>query len=330
MTCFGRILLLFLLLSGCSPALNLKAVKAAKTAVESSVTTTTSGTVIAEQQAVLGFGAAGRITRIYISAGDSVKAGQLLAELENADLKTVFANSKQDLDRARELFDSGLISRAALDEARRGHDVARSNLDRSLIKAPFDGVITEMNLEVGGLAQTTTASTKAPIRIVDTKPRRVKGDIDEIDISKVRVGTSARVKIQALGPAWLPAQVSKVIPFVSTLREKDRTSEIELKITDEKGLLPVGASADIEVVIDRKEGALAVPSRVVLGKGGQKYLYRFEGGKIRKVEIKPGLGNYARTEVLSGLSEGDVVIFPPDDTDLKDGMKAAVELQPWP
>lgn len=329
-----------LLLAACSPNLTLKGVRATPARVESTVTTTSAGTVTAEQQAVLGFGAAGRIARVNVKAGDRVTRGQILAELENIDLRTVYEDSERELKRANELFSAGLVSRAALDEARKAYEIARSNFDKSRVKAPFDGIVTEVNLELGELAQTATtaAGSKAPMRIVDTKPRLVRGDIDEVDLAKIKVGTPARVKISAAGGKWLPAEITKVVPFVSTVKEQDRTSEIELRIVTEPGKpgstpasqVPVGASADIEIVTEAKDHALAIPTRVALGHGTNRYVFKFADGRLQKTPIQMGIGNYERIEILSGIEQGEVVVFPPDEVELKDQMKVKVEIQPWP
>lgn len=324
----------FVLLAGCTQT-SLKAVRAAPARVESTVTTTSAGTVRAEQQAVLAFGSGGRVTRVSVEAGDRVRREEILAELENDDLRTVFRDAARELKRSQKLFASGLVSRADLDEAGKAFEIAKTNFDKSLIQAPFDGIVTEVNLEMGELAQAGAVSeANPPIRIVDTLPRLIRGDIDEVDLSKVKVGTPARVKIQATGGGWFPAQVTKVVPFVSTVKEQDRTSQIELRmgeiITGGAERIPVGASADIELITEAKDRTLAVPARVALGHGQSRYVFRFEEGRIRKTPIRIGIGNYGRVEILSGLSQGDVVVFPPEEAELKDGMKAKVEIQPWP
>lgn len=325
-------LIIMISLFGCSKKPQLKAIQVALALVESSVTTTSTGTVIADQQAVLGFGTSGRVAQIFVKAGDTVKKGKLLAELDNRELKAIFDEGVRELKRAQELFRAGLLSKAGLDQASKNHEVARANLERTLIHAPFDGVITEMNLQVGELSQTSAnVISKAPMRIVDLQPRLIQGDIDEIDLSKVRIGIPARIRVPAVGSSWFSSEVRRVVPFVSTAKEQDRTSEIELKITDpDKALIPVGASAEIEIITEKKDQALAVPTRVVLGKIGERHVFRFQQGKLEKVAIKTGIGNYERTEIVSGLKQGDEVVFPPEDFELRDGLDAKVELQPWP
>ncbi len=318
-------------LASCSKGPSLKGVKVARTSVESTITTISTGTVEAIQQAVLGFSSTGRISRIPAKLGQKASRGQVLAELDNTDLKAVFEDAQKETGRTEQLFKEGLVAQAALDTAKKNLEVAHANLDKTVIRAPFDGIVTELNIEVGELAQLGAVSSKAPLRLIDLKPRIVRGQIDEVDIGKVRAGTQARVKVNAFGQQQLPGKLTRVVPFVSSNRDQDRTSEIEVSVeTGTDQLLPVGASADVEMVIDSRPGVLAVPTRVILGTGGQRYVYKIEGSKIVKTPVTRGAGNYDRTQIETGLSEGDTVVFPSEDVDLKDGMSVRVDVVKWP
>jgi macrolide-specific efflux system membrane fusion protein len=94
--------------------------------------------------------------------------------------------------------------------------------------------------------------------------------------------------------------------------------------------LPAGASADIEIVAASKDDVLAVPSRVVLGRGDSRYIYRAESGRSLKTPVTIGVGNYERTEVLSGLKEGDVVLYPSENAELVDNQKIIAKVSAWP
>jgi HlyD family secretion protein len=319
-----------LFLLSCTSKPTLKAVKATRTQVESTVTTTSSGTIESQKKAVLGFGIAGRVHKISVKVGQKVTHGEILAELENLDLKTMATNAKTEISRAEELFKSGLFAQAALDEAKKNYQVAQANLDKTLIRAPFDGLVTEVNLEIGELSQPTNSQEKPPIRLIDLNPRIIKGNIDEVDLSKIKTGSRARVRVPAVGQKPFDAVVTRVVPFVSTTREQDRTSEIELKFQSPEELIAAGASADIEVIAESKPQALAVPTRVILGRPGQRYVFRYQDGRIKKAPVQIGVGNYDRSEILSGISSGEGIIFPPDTLELSDGMKVAIEWVAWP
>jgi HlyD family secretion protein len=316
--------------SGCTVTHPVKAVRAAFAPVESTITTISSGTVAANQQAVLSFGTIGRINEVLVRAGDKVKKNQRLASLENLDLKVADQTAQAELRRTRDLAREKLVSPAALDEARRAAEMAQMTFDRSIILAPFDGLVTEVNLRKGEIAQAQSAPDKPPIRLIDLKPRLVKGEIDEVDLGKVKVGLEARVKIPALENKRFKARVTSVVAFVSSNREQDRTSQIELQFDDSEDLIPVGASADVEILIAKKERALTVPARSVLGTVKQRYVYKVVDEHIERSNVTVGVGNYDRREILSGVKEGDVVVVPSDDYDLKSADKVKVTGQPWP
>lgn len=324
--------MLILFLASCDKQITVKGVKAVKTKVETTITTVTSGTVEAQQQAILSFGISGRVGKIYVAPGDEVVLGQLIAELENTDLKIIFVEASKELKRTQEIFVKGLISLSALDSSKKTYEVARANYEKSLIRAPFKGMITDLNLEVGEFFQPPLTSDNPPVRMIDFKPRIIKGDIDEIDLGKVREGLPAEVKIISVRKEPFAAVVKRVVPFVNTERDQDRTSQIELTITENtpKNPISVGASADVEIIVESKEQTLAIPSQTILSKEGGHYVYIFDNEIIQQKTIKKGIGNYERTEVLSGLNEGEVVVLPPENVELKDQMKAKIEIMPWP
>ena len=208
--------------------------------------------------------------------------------------------------------------------------MARGNYEKSLIRAPFDGLITEVNLEVGQLSQITAVLPKPLIKIVDLEPRYIEAEIDEVDLPTVKLGMDARAKILAVRREPFKATVRQVVPYVSTIREQDRTSLLELNVEPERILLPAGASADIEVIANAKDNVLAVPARVVLGRGADRYVYLNVDGRAKKTPITIGIGNYDRTEVLSGLQSGDEVLYPGEDVELEDDLKVKATVIPWP
>ena len=324
-------------ITSCSSKPKVEAIRLAIGSVESTVTTINSGTVEAKNQAELAFGTVGRISKIYQSLGSKVNEGALIAELENADLKAVYNEAQKELIRALELYKNGLVSIANLDSAKRSSEVARLNYDKTLMKAPFTGMITSMDLKVGEFYQYTPTINKKPIvQIIDLKKRIIKGEIDEVDLQKVAIGFSARIKIPALKSQIFNAKVTKVVPFVSTAKDQDRTSQIELEIIDAKNeknqdiLIPVGASADVEIISETKDNVKILPANVLSGTGKNRSLYKIIDGKLLKQEITLGLGNYERVEVLSGLKSDELVARPLNGVELNNGMKVIAVESKWP
>jgi RND family efflux transporter MFP subunit len=327
---------LLVLFVSCSKKIKIESIVLTKGPVESTVTTINSGTIEAKAQAQLAFGTIGRISKIYVSLGQVVKSGQIIAELENADLKAINNEAKKELSRAEELYKNGLVSIANLDSAKRASEVARLNFEKTQIIAPFDGMITAMDLKIGEFYQSTNVLNKSQVQIIDLKKRVIKGQIDEIDLQKVAVGKLARVKIPALKNQTFKAAVTKVVPYVSVAKDQDRTSEIELEIIeakDESGkplLIPVGASADVEIISENKNDVPILPAQAVYGSGKTRFVYKIESDKLIRTEVKIGLGNYERVEILDGVKESDKIALAASGVELSDGIKVEAKEKKWP
>jgi HlyD family secretion protein len=310
--------------AGCKGKPEVRVAPVARAHVEATVSSVNSGTVRAEGNTELAFGTVGRVKEVNVKLGDSVREGQILAQVENDDLRSRLQSTLEEYERSQRLSKSDAMSQSGVTQARASYDAAVSAYDKSLIKAPYDGMVAELNLEVGELSQITAVIPQAPIRIVDVKPRYVRAEIDEVDLPKVKVGLPARVKILAIRKEPFKARVRKVVPFVSSIREQDRTSEIELEIDSEGLILPAGASADVEVITETKDDVVTVTSRALLGRGEERYVYVLDGSKLKKAPVKIGIYGYTVSEVVSGISPADRVVLPSDKFELSDGLRVSV------
>lgn len=296
-----------------------------KTNVEKTVSTINSGTIEALKEADLSFGTIGRIYKTQGSLGKKVATNEVLAELENDDLKAVYQESSKELERANEFFKNGLISRSALESAQKAKEIARINLEKTIIRAPFTGLISAFELKVGEFYQTSRTDLKPSVKLIDMDKRLVKGEIDEVDLYLVKPGQLARIKIPAMERRIFSAKVLKVVPFVSTAKDQDRTSQIILEITDDKELLPVGASADVEIIVDKKIDTLAIPTTAIQGSKKERFVYLInEDNKTLKKDVAVGLANYEKSEITSGLQIGDQVLMPGEKYDMSENLKVKI------
>jgi macrolide-specific efflux system membrane fusion protein len=329
-------LILTLTFFSCSKKIKVEAIKAINSSVESTVTTINSGTVYADKQAELAFGAAGRIKNIQSSIGKIVNQNTIIAEIENSDLKAIYEEANNELNRSKKLFEDGLVSSSNLESSKRARDVAFTNYDKTIIKAPFKGMITALDLKVGEFYQFAQIANQRPkVQIIDLEKRYVKGEIDEVDLGKVKINQEARIKIPALKNAILKGVVRKVVPFISTAKDQDRTGLIELDLLDssefkDKALIPVGASADVEIVTEKKENSLVIPTSFIHGVGKNKFVYKVVNNKLTKTNIKIGVGNYDRSEIQEGLIVDDVIANPPEGIDDPSKLTIETEIKPWP
>lgn len=214
---------------------------------------------------------------------------------------------------------SAEVSRARL-------DAANAALERTILRAPFDGVVAEINGEVGEVVTPSPVgvATLPTVDLIDTACLYVKAPIDEVDAGAIREGLPALITLDAFPDAQYPAVVRRVAPYVLDLEKQARTVDVEVEFTDisKAGRLLVGYSADIEVILDTRDDVLRVPTEALL-EGHRVLVYR--DGTIEELTIEAGLENWEFTEVLSGLENGDRVVLTVDRDGLEDGVEVTPE-----
>jgi len=205
-------------------------------------------------------------------------------------------------------------------------DNARAALERTQLRAPFAGVVAEINGELGEFVTPSPIGIVTPpaVDIVDTSCIYITAPIDEVDAPRIREGMPARVTLDAFRDRSFPAHVRRVAPYVLEVEKQARTVEIEaeLEAGGDNSLLP-GYSADVEVVLDEHPSVLRVPTRVLI-EGNKAYVFDPEAGRVRLRDVITGLANWEYTEIESGLAEGELVVTSIDRENLGDGVAAQV------
>jgi HlyD family secretion protein len=201
---------------------------------------------------------------------------------------------------------------------------AQAMLERLLLRAPFDGVVAEINGELGEFVTPSPVGIPTPpaVDVVDTSCIYVTAPIDEVDAPRIREGMQARVTLDAFRDRVFQARVRRVAPYVLDLEKQARTVEIEAELekVGEAALLP-GYSADVEVVLEERDNALRIPTRALL-EGGRVYVFDANGARVRVQRVEIGLRNWEYAEVVSGLEDGERVVTTVDRVGLADGVAA--------
>lgn len=196
---------------------------------------------------------------------------------------------------------------------------------RMTIRSPIAGLVTRRLAnegEVVGLGGGSTITLGGPLFIlVDLDRLYVRATIDEFDARQIRLDQEARVSLEALPGRTLRGRVYKISPAVSGERQEARTFSIRVALEEGKEVLKPGMSADVEVIVARRQNALFVPSQAILEREGKRWVYRTTDGRARLVPVKVGENNWQSTEILEGLREGDQVVINPDTPGLSDGTR---------
>lgn len=219
---------------------------------------------------------------------------------------------------------AGANSNVAVSQSRIA--AARAELQRTVLKAPFEGYIAELNGELGEYVTPSPPGIAMPpaVDLVDTSCLYILAPIDEVDAPKIRTGMPARITLDAFPGKSFKGTVRRIAPYVLEAEKQARTVDVEAVFDDPleyKDLLP-GYSADLEIVLDIHPKVLRVPTEAVLE--GKKVLL-LRDGVIEERQIETGLSNWKVTEVKSGLSVDEAVIVSVGREGVKAGAAAQVE-----
>ncbi len=255
--------------------------------------------------------------------------------------------AQREAVRSQELRDKGFISAQMLDRAvtdaaarkaacnsargdigqsRSRITMARSSLERMVLRAPFDGVVADISGELGEYATPSPPGilTIPAIDLIDDSCLYVSAPIDEVDAAKLKIGQRSRITLDAIKGRTFEGRVRRIAPYVLDLEKQARTVEVEVEFSglDMNENLLVGYSADVEIVYDVRKQALRIPTQTLME--GNRVLFLGKDGVLEERKASTGLSNWEYAEVTSGLSEGDQIVSSLD----REGVKAGVRVEP--
>lgn len=215
---------------------------------------------------------------------------------------------------------------AAVSEARVG--VTEATLEKTRLIAPFDGVVAEINGELNEYVTPSPIGIPTPpaIDLIDNRCFYLTAPIDEVDVAGIHVGQDARVTLDAFGERRFAGKVRRVADYVLDVEKQARTVDVEVEFSNPADIeqLLAGYSADVEIILDVRRDTLRIPTEAVVD-GNQVYVFLPADKVIEQREVKTGTANWDHTEILEGLSEGELVVTSVDREGLADGVAARRE-----
>lgn len=206
------------------------------------------------------------------------------------------------------------VSRARL-------EVAEAALDQTRLRAPFSGVVAEVNGEVGEFVTPSPVGIPTPpaVDLMDISCLYVSAPIDEVDAPEIRIGMAANISLDAFPDRLFVGRVRRVAPYVLDLEKQARTVDVEVEFSDQDdcGCMLPGYSADIEVILNQHRDVLRIPTQAV--SEGQRVFVVGEDDYLEERTIEVGLRNWAWTEVTAGLQAGEKLVTSIDREGLEAG-----------
>lgn len=269
-----------------------------------------------------------------------VRARLLLAEKERltADARadeacTASAVASREAERFDRLFDQKIISEEQADavfgdaQAKEAScramrnmvevsdaqiKLAEAHLEQTILRAPFEGTVAEINGEVGEIVTPSPVgvATLPAVDVIDVSCTFVTAPIDEMDAPDIRAGMPATITLDAFPGKSFPATVRRVAPHVVAIEKQARTVDIEAEFDQASETLLPGYSADVEVTLDVHNDVLHIPTQALLD--NERVLVLNKDGILEERAIVTGLRNWQVTEISEGLSETDHIVLSID------------------
>ena len=301
-------------------------VAVAKTgSISSSIVTTAS--LEPEQQVTMLSETQGVVDKLLVDEGGHVREGQILAQLSNREKSVALQkatirleNAKQELDRKQKSFEQKLISQADYDKAKYDMDVAQSerntavvDLDRSTIRAPFAGVITERFIEKG---QNINPQSQL-FTVLDADPLEAKIYLPEKEILGLQDKQPAELTLNSQKDVVFQGQIKQINPAVDS---KTGTVKVTIQITKAPAQVRPGSFVDVKLVTQRHDNALLVPKKALIDEAGSKYVFMINGNTASRRNVQIGFMDDQFAEVISGIKAGESVVTAGQGS-LHDGSK---------
>jgi len=302
-------------------------------------------TLEADSEALVAAKVAGALLKLFVEEGDKVKAGQVLAKLddENARLNLAKAQAmlhklENDHRRSTEMFERKLLSveqndkiRYDLETQRASHDLARLELSYTSIVAPIDGVISRRLVKVGNFIQVN----QALFQIDNFDPLLAVLNVPERELDTLRVGQEVSMRVDSIPLERFAGRIQRISPVVDP---GTGTFRVTCEFRDPSGRLKSGMFGRLEVAYARRDDALAIPRSALIEEDGETAVFAIVSGAAFAAETPPadaaadakpadakapaaapewvaqrklirvGYGDAMHVEVIEGLTEGDRVI----------------------
>jgi HlyD family secretion protein len=258
------------------------------------------------------------LKRAYERAQRMAKDGVVSeSALDEAQKNYELAVNKQQLGKANVVTANSKLKQAEAQvaQAKAQLDEKEREYDNSTIVSPIDGIVLSRDVEVGSAVSSILvlgSSATLVMTVGDIHEVYVKGKVDESDIGKVYLGQPARIKVESYKDRTFSGKVTKISPM-GVEKDNVTTFEVRVSIDNAKGELKSQMTANAEVLLEEHKGILMVPEGALIYDKDRKASVEVPAPNAKdgrkKVDVSVGISNGSKTELLSGLKEGQQVIL---------------------
>jgi RND family efflux transporter MFP subunit len=259
--------------------------------------------ILAYQEATLYAKVSGYLKTLTVDKGDSVQAGQLLAEIEVPELLADEVQHLAETDVARTNYEQWQVARAKLQRT-------QTLLQFTHVTAPFSGIITARLVDPGAYIPAATSGNSpqsvALVTIMDCRRLRVQVFVPEAEVPLITNGVPVKLAVEELAGRTFSGVVTR---FAYALDQATKTMLTEIELSNPDGKLRPGMYASVKFEIERKPDALLLPVAAVAVEKTGSFVYLVADGKAKKTAVRTGFNDGANVEITEGLQATQPVIL---------------------
>ncbi len=258
---------------------------------------------------------AGRVAKIHFREGQSVGEGDPLFSLDAQEYQAQVAQSAASVKlaelnyaRAKDLREKSLISQqeydetsAKLEESRAKLTLDQSRLDKTVIRAPFNGVVGVRNVSPGAYVKTGDDL----VTLEDVNPIKVEFKVPETYARQIRVEQLIQVRVDAYPGETFTGEVYTID---TKMDSQTRTMLLRGRIPNSKRNLRPGMFARVSLILATRSAALVVPEQAIVPMGSDSFVFRVVDGKAVQTRVQTGRRLGGKVEIKTGLQKDDVVV----------------------
>jgi HlyD family secretion protein len=269
----------------------------------------------AAYDALLATSGADQNTKVQQAKSQLEQAQANLANLQNQVTQDDLTASQAQVTQAQNNLDKLLagpdanaldIAQNTVDQADIAVRQAQLKLDQSRIVAPFDGVVTAVNITIGQNAP--TSGTTGAIQLADLDHLEIVVNTSEVDISRLKEGQTAQITLDAVPNVTLNGKVSQIAP-AGVQSQGVVNYPVTIALDNPPKSVKTGMTANVNIIVEERDNVLTVPNRALKTQNRQYFAtVLFEGAQMQ-VPVTVGMSSDTATEIVSGLKEGDTVVL---------------------
>lgn len=272
----------------------------------------------------------GVVKNLAVEEGDHVEAGEVLAQLDDAELRLQVEQAraslgklKQDFQRKKQLYDRHLVSSSDFETAKydlaaqqAALDMAELKLRWTEIRAPYSGVVTARYIKAGNMIQ----ANQAAFHVADFKPLIANVFVPETQLAVLQAGQPATLRVDAMPGREFSAHVDRINPAVDA---QTGTFKVVVQADDPKHQLRPGMFTRVRIVHDVRKDALLIPRAAIVNEDGRDYVFTVKDGTAKRADVTLGLTDDQKVEITTGLEPGATVVTVGQNS-LRDGSKVSI------